>query len=275
MSYSNYGSSFLNYLWAGTTSRDCIIATSTLGTQVVEKYFKNLREGYDLDEKKFPTPHIAKIPLGINPGPLTPPDEKQKVQALVNLGINDEERVNILVFGRIAHYSKMDILPLFRAMQRLFSTGIKRDQVRIILAGWMDEEDDFPATLAQLAKNMELELNIIARPSDSIKLDLYRAADIFVSISDNPQETFGLTILEAGAMGLPIIASEYDGYRDLILDGETGILIETVGVEETSDLDIMAPLCFDNQYHLLMAQQTAVLTPQLADALKKLLKNLN
>ncbi len=160
-------------------------------------------------------------------------------------------------------------------MQRLFSTGVKRDQVRIILAGWMDEEDDFPATLAQLAKNMELELNIIARPSDSIKLDLYRAADIFVSISDNPQETFGLTILEAGAMGLPVIASEYDGYRDLILDGETGILIETVGVEETSDLDIMAPLCFDNQYHLLMAQQTAVLTPQLADALKKLLKNLN
>lgn len=273
LSYSNYGSSFLSHLWKGTTPRDCIVATSTLGAQVVEKYFKNLREGFELDKNKYPAPQIRKIPLGINPAPLTPPEEQQKIKALKNLGMGEDERVNILVFGRIAHYSKMDILPLLRAMQRLFATGIKRDKVRVVLAGWMDEEDDFPATLEQLAKNMELELNIVARPSDSVKLDLYRAADIFVSISDNPQETFGLTILEAGAMGLPVIASEYDGYRDLVVDGKTGILVETVGVEETPDLDVMAPLCFDNQYHLLMAQQTAILTPALAKALEKLIND--
>ncbi len=272
LSYANYGSCFLNYLWKGTTERDCIVATSGPGAKVVENYLAHLREGYGLDEKEFPSPQIRKIPLGINPGPFTPPETAEKKLAAEELGLGGD-RVNILVFGRIAHYSKMDLIPLLRAMQKLFAAGTDRDKVRLVLAGWIDDDDDFPGTLTQLAKNMGLELVIIARPSDKIKLSLYRAADIFVSISDNPQETFGLTILEAGAMGLPVVASEYDGYRDLIVDGKTGFLIETIGTPATADLDPMAQLCFDNQYHLIMAQQTAILTPKLAAALQELISN--
>ncbi|MFW5500482.1 MULTISPECIES: glycosyltransferase family 4 protein [unclassified Maridesulfovibrio] len=274
LSYSNYGSFFLNYLWKGTTGRDCIVTTSNTGIVVVEKYFKHLREGLGLSEETHPTPQIRKIPLGIDPGQLAPPNEHLKAEAKLNLGIDaDDERINILVFGRIAHHSKMDVLPLLRAMQRLFASGMNREKVRVLLGGWVDEEDDFPDTLAQLGRNMGLELSIIGRPSEAKKLDLYRAADIFVSISDNPQETFGITVLEAGASGLPVIASDYDGYKDLVVDGETGMLIETIGPEATPELDLMAPLCFDNHYHLLMAQQTAVNTPQLAAGLEKLIND--
>ncbi|WP_415715287.1 glycosyltransferase family 4 protein [Maridesulfovibrio sp.] len=272
LSYSNYGSFFLNYLWPGTTGRDCIVTTSTAGKQVVEKYFKHLREGLCLSEETHPSPQVRRIPLGITPGQIRPAGENIKAEAKLNLGMDSgDERVNILVFGRIAHYSKMDILPLFRAMQKLFIAGLSRDRVRVILAGWLDEGDDFSNTLAQLGHNMGLELSIIASPSEERKTDLYRAADIFVSISDNPQETFGLTVLEAGAAGLPVVASDYDGYKDLVVEGKTGLLIETIGPEATPELDLMAPLCFDNHYHLLMAQQTAVNTPKLAAALAKLI----
>ncbi len=72
----------------------------------------------------------------------------------------------------------MDVLPLLRAMQRLFASGMNREKVRVLLGGWVDEEDDFPDTLAQLGRNMGLELSIIGRPSEAKKLDLYRAADI-------------------------------------------------------------------------------------------------
>ncbi|NDV26324.1 glycosyltransferase family 4 protein [Desulfovibrio sp. JC010] len=274
LSYSSYPSFFLNYLWPGTTGRDCIVTTSTAGKLVVEKYFRHLREGLCLSETTHPSPQIKRIPLGVNPEESSLPEEHRKAQAKRNLGMDGaDERVNILVFGRIAHYSKMDILPLLRAMQRLFSSGLSRDRVRIMLAGWLDDDDDFPATLSQLAKNMGVELSIIGRPSDERKTDLYRAADIFVSISDNPQETFGLTVLEAGAAGLPVIASDYDGYKDLVVNNETGMLIETIGPEATPELDLMAPLCFDNHYHLLMAQQTAVDTPKLAGALEKLIND--
>ncbi len=58
-----------------------------------------------------------------------------------------------------------------------------------------------------------------------------------------------------------------------MVDGETGMLIETIGPKATPELDLMAPICFDNHYHLLMAQQTAVNTPQLAAGLKKLIND--
>jgi hypothetical protein len=51
------------------------------------------------------------------------------------------------------------------------------------------------------------------------------AADIFCSPADNLQETFGLSILEAMASGLPVIASDWNGYRDLVQQGHTGWLV--------------------------------------------------
>jgi hypothetical protein len=57
---------------------------------------------------------------------------------------------------------------------------------------------------------------------------VWRAADVFASLSDNIQETFGLVIVEAMASGLPVIATDWDGYRDLVADGETGLLVPTL-----------------------------------------------
>src|SRR3546814_10665560 len=55
----------------------------------------------------------------------------------------------------------------------------------------------------------------------------WAAADVFVSLSDNIQESFGITPVEAMAVGLPCIVSDWDGYRDTVVDGETGILVPT------------------------------------------------
>src|SRR5262249_23093727 len=38
---------------------------------------------------------------------------------------------------------------------------------------------------------------------------------------------FGLTLIEAMSAGLPIVASNWDGYRDLVSDGDNGFLIPT------------------------------------------------
>ena len=52
---------------------------------------------------------------------------------------------------------------------------------------------------------------------------VWHAADLFVSPSDSIQETFGLAVLEAMACGLPVVASDWDGYRDIVDDGQTGL----------------------------------------------------
>ena len=66
----------------------------------------------------------------------------------------------------------------------------------------------------------------------------WRAADIFVSLSDNIQETFGLTPVEAMAAGLPCVVSDWNGYKDTVADGETGFRIPTTTIGPGAGIDI-------------------------------------
>lgn len=55
----------------------------------------------------------------------------------------------------------------------------------------------------------------------------YAGADIFLSLVDNLQETFGITPLEAMAAGLPAVVSDWNGYRDTVRNGIDGFRIPT------------------------------------------------
>ena len=54
-----------------------------------------------------------------------------------------------------------------------------------------------------------------------------RWATLFTSLVDNIQETFGLAPIEAMAAGLPVVAADWDGYRETVRDGVDGFLIAT------------------------------------------------
>ena len=56
----------------------------------------------------------------------------------------------------------------------------------------------------------------------------WAGADVFCSLSDNIQETFGITPIEAMAAGLPMVVSDWDGYRDTVRDGTDGFRIPTL-----------------------------------------------
>ena len=66
---------------------------------------------------------------------------------------------------------------------------------------------------------------------------LWAGADIFVSLVDNVQESFGLTPIEAMAAGLPVVVSDWDGYRDTARNGEDGFLIPTVAPDAGAGLE--------------------------------------
>ena len=52
----------------------------------------------------------------------------------------------------------------------------------------------------------------------------YAASDAVVSASVHP-ESFGLVLAEAGAMGLPVVASDHGGAREIVRQGDTGWLV--------------------------------------------------
>jgi hypothetical protein len=55
----------------------------------------------------------------------------------------------------------------------------------------------------------------------------WAASNVFISLSDNLQETFGITPVEAMASGLPVVVSDWDGYKDTVVEGVTGFRIPT------------------------------------------------
>lgn len=269
LSYPGYPARFLDHIHPGCTPRDCVVATSTAGQNAVLAYFDHLRAEYDLDRKRFPQPGTAVIPLGMDE-PVIPDPAALREEGRAELGAGPQTRV-LLVLGRITPHSKMDLLPLLRAWQRISGRSDARRDVLLVVAGWVEPKDDFPGTFTALARNVGLPCRLVPKPDEARKHRLYAAADIFVSLADNPQETFGLTLLEAGLAGLPTIAADYSGYRDIIRHEQTGLLIPTWGPPDSSNIDMLSGLIPDYEAQFLLAQQTAVHVPDLAAALRRLL----
>ncbi len=177
-----------------------------------------------LDARSIPMPQLVTIPLGINTADFTPSEGQRKAWR-EKLGIPDDAVV-VLYVGRLNYTSKMSPAPMAIALERL-AKQIKAP-VHWILSGW--------ATNETVEKNYHDETRS-ACPSvgyhvvDGRELDtrgsIWAAADIFLSLSDNLQETFGLTPLEAMAAGLPVVVSDWDGYRDTVRHKVDGFRVPT------------------------------------------------
>ncbi len=270
LSYPHFGEDFFRHLSPCTTERDVVVATSGAGRTVVRAFYDTLREAYGLDPVAFPQPRVEHIPLGVDLQAYAPPPLEERGDIRARLGFGDD--VVFLVLARLCHCSKMDFAPVLRAFRRVMAKT-PGAAIRLVLAGWNDNEEWGRQSLEAMAGAIDLRLEIHERPSEEQKRMLYAASDVFLSPSDNLQETFGLTLLEAQAMGLPVIASDFDGYRDLVVHERTGLLIPTIGIGCTDSIDLVAPLLFDNHAHLLLAQRTAVDIPSLAEAIDRLARD--
>ncbi|MDR2124396.1 MAG: glycosyltransferase family 4 protein [Desulfovibrio sp.] len=258
LSYAEFGGEFLKHLWGGVTARDAVAATSTAGAEVVRAYYARLRDAYALDEERFAAPSVRCVPLGVDPSLMPAPDEKRQLGAACRSRLGLGDKLVFLVFARIAYQSKMDLLPVLRAWKRAEEYGMPRGRCALVLAGWVEDGDTFDKDIAGFAANMGIGCLTVPRPDNAGRKALYAAADVFLSPSDNLQETFGLTLLEAAASCLPVIASDFDGYRDLVSDGESGILVPIVGPARTPRTDALARIVPAAAYHLMSAQQSAV-----------------
>jgi starch synthase len=85
-----------------------------------------------------------------------------------------------------------------------------------------------------------VRLHLVDGRDPVVRQKCWSAADFFTSLSDNIQETFGLTPVEAMAAGLPVVITDWNGYRDTLEDGVQGIAIPTLAPPPGSGDDIAA-----------------------------------
>lgn len=205
------------------------------------------------------------IPLGVDTSRYHPPSPVERAARREALGIAHDE-VAILFVGRLSHHTKAHPFPLFHAVdQATRETGKK---VHLILSGWAHNQTVFQAFrdgAAALAPNVRVSFVDGTRPET--RYAVWHAADIFSSLSDNIQETFGLVIVEALASGLPVVASDWDGYRDLVTDGETGLLVPTLMIPgATADATTRLVLESHSYEHFLAECSQAVAVDSAAAA---------
>jgi glycosyltransferase involved in cell wall biosynthesis len=93
-----------------------------------------------------------------------------------------------------------------------------------IVGGASDGDEDFLKEMIDLTKTLGLENNIIFTGFRTDVPALMKFMHVIVHASITP-EPFGMVLIEGMAMGRPIVATRAGGPLDIVIDGQTGILV--------------------------------------------------
>jgi glycosyltransferase involved in cell wall biosynthesis len=206
---------------------DALICTSEAARSSIEAillpYADYLRHRFGAS--RMPMPRLPVIPLGIDTAPYRITEAaRQKERKRLGIGADD---IAILFMGRLSAHAKAHPIPMYLALQKAAEKAGRR--LVLILTGWFGHEAIETAFL-DAAKRHCPDVTVIhvdGRPPD-VRTGIWAAADLFTSLVDNIQETFGLTPIEAMAAGLPGVISDWNGYRDTVRDGVDGFRIPTL-----------------------------------------------
>lgn len=214
---------------------DALICTSRCAREAVQVSLdweeERLRRRFGAPSLRLPRPRLPLIPLGCDLERLAVLGQR-RAAARQALGIAADQVV-LLYVGRLAIHAKAHPTVLLETLSRLAARqSAGATPVRLLIYGVAPpaQRPTWQEGLKALARGYEIQL--LNGEDEDLADQVWAAADIFVSLADNHQETFGLTPVEAMACGLPVIASDWNGYRDTVLHGETGLLVPTLQPDE-------------------------------------------
>ena len=172
---------------------------------------------------RFNTPQLPVIALGVDCPSFTP-DAKLRESARAALQLQAHE-VAFLFSGRLSFHAKANPAPMYQALEQ----AAQHASVVCIEAGVFPNDairTGFLAAQKALAPSVRF---VWVDGQDQLRYrQAWQGADAFVSLSDNIQETFGLTPVEAMAAGLPVVVSDWNGYKDTVRDGVDGFRVPTI-----------------------------------------------
>jgi glycosyltransferase involved in cell wall biosynthesis len=208
---------------------DAVICTSTAVKNNVERMLQ-AQVDFLVDRlgmSKLVLPMLPVIPLGIHTADFSYSAE-QKSAARAALGV-DANTLVVLYAGRLSFHAKAHPLAMYQALEKA-ARGLPANQkVVLVECGWFANEQigqAFAAAAALACPSVRI-VTLDGRVA-AARQTAWAGADVFCSLSDNVQETFGIVPIEAMAAGLPVVVSDWDGYKDTVRDGVDGFRIPTL-----------------------------------------------
>ena len=206
---------------------DALICTSTAVRESVETQLSMMRdymtEAYG--PRRRAELQRATIPLGVNAADFaTSPEQRKAWRERLDI---PEDAVVALYVGRFNVKTKMNPGLMAMALERAARRTGKA--IYWVNSGWIEPESAGAVLHAETRKLCpSVEYRVVdGRPPD-VRFSIWSVADVFISFSDNIQETFGLTPIEAMAAGLPCVVSDWNGYKDTVRHGVDGFRIPTL-----------------------------------------------
>lgn len=157
----------------------------------------------------FPDVPMTIIPNGIDTTRFSP-----EVEPLPQYG---DDKTTILFVGRMdprkgAKFLLMTLPWLEEALGDTY-------RIVVVGTGWMHKYYD-----AHVPLKLRHRVEFAGYVSPEELPRYYRSADIYCSPATG-NESFGIVLLEAMACGVPVVASDIDGYRYVVTPGQEGLLV--------------------------------------------------
>ena len=189
----------------------------------------------EIGATRFTLPQMPVIPLGVHLEDFVF-NEETRVTSRQSLGIASDAIVFLYV-GRLSFHAKAHPLQMYKALE-LSAEKTSKDLV-LIECGWFANNyirEAFTAAAQEICPSVRV-INLDGR-NQSEREKAWSSADIFCSLSDNIQETFGIVPLEGMAASLPVVVSDWNGYKDTVNDGVEGFRIPTISPESGLEGDL-------------------------------------
>lgn len=163
----------------------------------------------DCLDKNIPEKKLFVIPNGIN----------VETRYIASIPAKKNEKRILLTVGRLVKRKGVEwfirnIVP-------------KLDDIEYWIAGTGPEKKNIQKAIKE--NNFENKVKLLGFVDDKKLKELYKQADIFIMPNirvEGDREGFGIVALEANSYGLPVLATDLEGIRDVIKNGENGFLIE-------------------------------------------------
>ncbi|WP_424629915.1 glycosyltransferase family 4 protein [Bradyrhizobium sp. SYSU BS000235] len=175
------------------------------------------RERFAIDEER-----VNAIPLGVSEFWFKPRGRRKDVRKAYGI---DQDKIVMVTVARLTRRKGHHLT--LAALERL--PRELRQRITWLVIG-PKGESDYVAEMREMVEKSDCEIHLLGSLTNEQIRDIYGASDFFcltgVPDPSGRVEGFGLVYLEAGAGGLPSVATAIGGVPDAVLADETGLLVE-------------------------------------------------